>query len=492
MSATAATGPTDMSENPTPTDPDPAASPPARSSAPPPTPSGRLTWLAYLTRGGLAVLAIIVGGSILALMASSKAPPARSNLGESFLKVRTLEVSQREVARVWEGFGTARAMSAANVRAEVGGLVIERSDEIEAGSAISEGDTIIKIEPMDYQQRVTASEKRVDALQAQLSGLEIEEQRLREQEKLAEQEQETALRDLQRVRDAVSRGAGSPGEVDQAEAAQLRAQRTLAGIRQQVGLIPSRRAALEAQLLGEQATLRVERENLVRTVVTSPIDGVLQAIDFERGEWVGASQRVARVVDLTRVEIPLRLPKSSSGSVRVGNRVELRSDSASSQTWSGTISRIAPEVDAGTRTLEAFVEVVQQPGSLDTPLLPGQFVVGRVWTDATDERVVLPRRAVVADRVLLGEPVREGDASIEGVEDTRGLLRVRPAPVRVDYHLGGALRGRDASERDWAVLERAGALPDGSVVILSNLDQLVEGMIVRLVEQADETARGSD
>ena len=484
MSSTAATGPTESSDTPAPST-EPGDAPPTRPAPTDHTPreprATRLTWLAYLTRAGLAVLALGVGAMIFAFLASGKTSPSRHEAGASYLTVRALEASRRPVSRVWEGYGTARALDAAEVRAEVGGTVVERPASVEAGAPIREGETIIRIEPLDYEQRVEATQRRIDALRAQLSGLEVEEQRLTEQADFASQEEETARRDVDRVRNAQNAGAGSAGELDQAEAALLRAQRTLAGIRQQLGLIPSRRAALEAQLLGEQANLRIERENLLRTQVTSPLDGVIEAVDFERGEWVAAAQRVARIVDLSRIEIPLRLAKSSAGSVRVGDRVELAPDAMAPTRWEGTVVRISPTVDASTRTIEVFVVVEQDTAPEGGLLRPGQFVVGRVWTRQTESRIVLPRRAIVADRVMLGDPVEADDPALAGVDASlrATIRRVRPVEVRVDYHLGGAFTDADPSERDWAVLDPATPIEDGSIVILSNLDQLIEGMFVR-------------
>ncbi len=491
MSASPTTPPAEMSDDPT------SAPPTTPQPTPAPAPSDRLTKLAYGTRTALALLVLGVGGLGFYALWATKSLPARSDLGSAQLQVRTLEAHMQLTPRVWEGFGTARAMFAADVRAQVGGIVIERPSAVEAGAPIAMGGTIIKIEPLDYAQRVTQAEKRAEALMAELSGLEIEEQRLREQLSLSEQEHEAARRDFQRVREAIEAGAGSVGELDQRESAMLRIQRTHEGIAQQVGLIPSRRARLEARLIGDQATLRIERENLARTTIASPIDGVLQTIDFERGELVVASQRVARIVDLRRIEIPLRLPKSASGSVAIGDRVELRSDSPSGLAWSGSIVRIAPEIDASTRTLEVFVEVGQDPASERRPLLPGQFVVGSVWTSVASERVVLPRRAIVADRVFLAEPIAEGGLP-DGIElgDGDELRRVRPALVRVEFHLGGFVSGDLTGERDWSVLDPVASIPDGSLVILSNLDQLIEGMVVRLAqiqnEAPSESAHGSD
>ena len=96
---------------------------------------------------------------------------------------------------------------------------------------------------------------------------------------------------------------------------------------------------------------------------------------------------------------------------------------------------------------------------------------------------------------MLAEPIDADDPLLEGLSDERrrDLRRVRPLPVRVEYHLGGPLGDDDGGERDWAVLDPVASIPPGSVVILSNLDQLVEGMIVRAEgAPAGAHAEGSD
>ncbi len=429
----------------------------------------RLTWLAMLTRaliaGGVVVGALVVFVLLFVLKAS---PPKHEQEGPTLL-VRTLVVEQINVPRVWEGFGTARAMASADVPAQVAGRVVKRHKRIEEGAAVQAGDLIVRIDPTDYDQRLLASLKRGEALEADLSALEVEEANLRRQVELAQQEEQTASRDYDRAIEADRAGAGSPSEIDLRLGALRRAQRTLETLRQQLGVVPARRSRLVAQLAGELATRRIEQENVARTSVTSPIDGVLQLVGVEVGEWVSVSQTVARVVDLRRIEIPLRLAMSAQGSVSVGDRVELRPDGPAQSVWTGRVARIAPEGDRATRTLGVFVELTQDPENADgAPILtPGRFVVGRVLTLREHPRVLVPRRAIDEDRVMIA--VDEGDV---------GVRRVRALDVRVEHYYSGAIPGQSPSEREWAVLEPAGSIDPGSSVILTNLDQLVQDMSV--------------
>lgn len=468
--------------------PEPSAAPPARRHG------ERLTWLAYLTRSLLAAGVLLVGLFVVVFLVSTKGETARSSPEAAAVLVETMTLDRVETPRVWEGFGTARAMESADVSAEVSGRVVERPARIEAGAGVEAGELLVRIEPLDYQQALEARESLVSAYEADLSTLEVEEARLTAQVRLAEEERQAAQRDHDRALEAQEAGAGSPGEVDRTLRALRQAERAVEALRQQLEVIPSRRARLEAQLGGERAQLRIDRENLARTSVRSPIAGVVQEVDAEVGEWVGASQRVARVVDLSRIEVPLRLPISALGSVGVGDRVELRPDGPAEAVWTGRIARIAPEGDRATRTVGVFVEVTQdasEPGA-GRPLLPGQFVVGRVLTSRRSARVLAPRRAVVGDRLMVAEPIEPGDEALEGRADAASLRRVRAAEIRVDFYTSGTLPGKPRRDTEWAALEPAASVDPGAQVILTNLDQLVEGMIVsvRPVE-GDGVARGT-
>jgi RND family efflux transporter MFP subunit len=240
-------------------------------------------------------------------------------------------------------------------------------------------------------------------------------------------------------------------------------------MQQELGRLPTRRQALQATLDRLRADADLAEENLRRTTISSPISGVLQSVSVEPGELVGVGAPIARVVDLSRIEAPLRAPASALGQIRIGDEAALRADGPAAAGWTGAVSRIAPEADQATRTLTVFVEVRQDPGVFQRGdqgelLLPGQFVTGTIRAAADRPRTLVPRRAVVEGSLFIAEP---------GPEQTWAAHRV---PVEVLFHTTGAFPRIDPLERQWAVL--ATPIPEGTPIIVTNLDDLTEGRYV--------------
>ncbi len=440
-----------------------------------PTPKGRPRGMVILSiafRAGLALLVLAIATGVFMVLLGSRRTIERDETAAAAPPiVQSVVARERSVPRSWRGYGTARAMDVADVAAEVAGRVVDRPLKNEPGRSVRAGEVLLEIDKVDYGERLVATEQAVASLEAQLEGLGVEEERLRDQTAFAREERDAAQRDYDRVVEAVQRGAGSQGETDRYLVALRASERALSALSQQLEMIPSRRASLQAQLASARADRRVARENVARATVVSPIDGVLQSIEPERGERVNIGERVARVVNLGRIEIPLRLPVSSFGSIAVGDQVRMTTDGPEPAVWTGTLARLAPESDASARTLTAFVEVVQDPSARGL-LLPGQFVLGSVTGEVGEPLVVVPRRAVESDRVLVARP-EPSDAEA----GARVASTVVPRSVRVAYYASGDLDDIDPDETEWAVLA-PGSLEPGDVVIVSNLEQLRAGMIV--------------
>jgi multidrug resistance efflux pump len=359
-------------------------------------------------RASLAAIVLLVALAITAVLIQTRPVPARRDTTERIITVGAMTVRPVRLSRVWEGYGTARAMDAADVSAQVTARIIERPPGIEAGAGVKKGDVILRLDPTDYRQRVLALEETIAGWEAQVEGLAVDERRLSDQLELAQEQAQIEQKELDRMIAATTGRAGSATEVERRRASLARARRELSTIQQQLESIPPRRSQLQAGIATEQANLTLARENLARTTIASPLDGILQSVAADEGELVMAGAAVARVVDLRRIEVPVRLPLAARESVAVGDRAELRTDasradrSAGPALWTGRIVRIAPEADAATRTVTVFVEVEQEtvdsgtavPRSARGLLLPGQFVAARVITAAEADQLVVPRRIV--------------------------------------------------------------------------------------------------
>jgi len=426
-----------------------------------------------LLRFGLAAFILLVAiGITSALIKSKKTSERTIGLGER-LVVRTITTEPRAVDRVWEGYGTVRTMIASDIVAEVSGRVVARPQDIEPGASIRMGDLILQLDDSDYANAYEAARQAADALQAQIDGLAVETERLSTRIEYAEDEINAAESDLERTKEAFAQGAGSPGEQDVKLQALRRLQREQLTLKQQLELIPSRRAQLVAQLAGQRASERIAKENQARARITSPLNGEIASVSSRAGDWVGNGSAVARVVDLSRLEVPLKLPAGSSSWVKAGDAVSLWiGDALDEPAQRGTITRIAPEADAMSRTITVYVEVEQDSADADR-LLPGQFVLGRVMTRDPSPRVVIPRRAVQDGYVFV--------AASDTSEDANGGLMVQRVAVRPAYGFDADLPGLDEYETQWVALEHGREPPMGSEVIVTLLDQLEVGMRVRSV-----------
>ncbi|MBZ0171189.1 MAG: HlyD family efflux transporter periplasmic adaptor subunit, partial [Phycisphaerales bacterium] len=229
------------------------------------------------------------------------------------------------------------------------------------------------------------------------------------------------------------------------------------------------------------------------TEIRAPFAGVLQAVRLEVGEWARVGDTVARVVDLSRIEIPLRLPQTAAAGLAEGDAVILSIDGPSVASWAGAVVRMAPESDASTRSLTVFAEVRQRPDDDPASLLrPGQFVMGAVVSSEAVNRMLVPRHSVDVDTVLVASPLGEGDP--EPPDGASMPMVVRLAGVNVTHHLEALYEEISRSETQWAVLSDRGvsagrALHAGDLVLVSNLESLRPGDLVDVrVEARDGTA----
>lgn len=426
-------------------------------------------WLRAL----IGVLGLVGALIVTGLLVATRPEPVRLEREEPVLTVRAVTVAPVDAPRLWTGYGTARSMNDADVSAEVGARVVERPDSIEAGMSVRRGDLLVRLDPSDYEHALASAEARHGALVAQREGLDTSERRWREQAVLIEQELTIVRAELERALAAREQNAANLSDVELRMTAVRRLERESASIGQQIDDYPFRRASTEAQIRDALAELETARLNLERTRVVSPIDGVLQEVEFRVGEMVQRGQRVARVVDLSRVEIPLLAPATAAADLAPGDAVSASPDAPGAGGWSGRVARVAPESDPSRRTITLFAEVEQDPAESGASLLrPGRFVVASVRSSASESRLIVPRRAVEEDHVLVAEPSAEAP----------GELRVGMRRVRVLYHLDGSYPGLDPLESQWSVVE--GEVSPGDRVIVSNLDALAPGARVRIAEQS--------
>lgn len=366
------------------------------------------------------VVVLLGGATAIAIWLTMTSPiPSTSERPEDLRRVEVVEVVPRPLGRTWNGYGLAEAMNSADIPAEVPSIVIDVPETVRTGRRIMAGELIAVLDAEDFQRQYEIAERTLSEISTNLEQLDIDETNSRRLVELGEQDLEIVRDELTRIQKARENGAANPREVDLVRQRVVQSETALTSIRERLQAVPIRRRLLENQQASQKDARQIAARNVERCTVVSPITGVLEAVQIEPGERVVPGQPIARVVDLTLMNVELRLPSSARPSVFKGNEVLISARGAESRTWNGIVNRISPVDDPLSRTMTAFVELDQavdigSPDSVDF-LAPGTFVVTTVLARDLEKRIVVPQGAVKQNRiwfVLDDNVVRSVDAMI--------------------------------------------------------------------------------
>ena len=418
--------------------------------------------LDLVRRASLSV-GIVLGAIVVVIwMVRTRPVAVTKQPDERPVPIAVMEVSPMPAVRGIRGYGTVRALESADVAARVEGVVVALGPGVREGMRVEKGAVLVELDGDDARRQLQAALQSLAALRAQKQGLDIEERALADSLRLANEELTLAREEVARVEAAFADGVALQRELDRARTAALAADRGLSMAREALEMIGPRRETLAAQ--GEAQSEAAERARLSveRSTIVAPIAGILQSLPVEPGETVAPGRVVARIVEPSRLEVPIALPASSRGALAVGQRVQVVE--ASGALVEGSITRLSPEDDPVVRTLVAWAEV---PGG--SGLVPGSFVEATVLAPDATPRTVVPRRSVRNDRLLL-------------VEDGR----VRWQPVRTAYAIRRAQPQTGLDDVEWLALEEP--LPHGTLVVLDAARRIEVGARVEPLRPGETAA----
>lgn len=132
-------------------------------------------------------------------------------------------------------------------------------------------------------------------------------------------------------------------------------------------------------------------ENLLEnTVLLSPVDGVISARNYDKGDMFTMGQPIYTVEQITPVKLLIGISEVDYTKVHTGDRVRITADAFPGKEFTGSISRLYPTIDPATHTFT--VEVVVE--NADRVLRPGMYARVTV-TFGVNRSVVVPDEAIV-------------------------------------------------------------------------------------------------
>lgn len=149
-----------------------------------------------------------------------------------------------------------------------------------------------------------------------------------------------------------------------------------------------------ASLAQVEAALRRAQEVQRDATLTSPIDGMVVARNYDAGSLVspGDNRPVIIVADLRVMKLQAGVSELEAGRLRVGMPAHVSVQAHPGAVVEGRLAAIAPEVDARNRHFAVEVRT-PNPGMR---LLSGMYGVATIPLQRVEKVVVIPREAVVS------------------------------------------------------------------------------------------------
>lgn len=199
--------------------------------------------------------------------------------------------------------------------------------------------------------------------------------------------------DSQRAQ-ALAAVAQSESSVISAKAQVAQAQASLAKLRE--GASPEQIAVSQAQVKQAETGLAQARLNLDNTVLKSPIAGIVAEINAKVGELPNAARPAFVVINPEPFHLDVAVDEIDIGQLAIGQDASVTLEALPNAVVTGIVDRIAPTARFDGGVTSYPVRVVLNPTT--AALRAGMSATANITTAAVDNVVVLPNRAIQADR----------------------------------------------------------------------------------------------
>jgi RND family efflux transporter MFP subunit len=387
---------------------------------------------------GIVIPLVIIGAALIgATVLVKTAPHARQRAPEraaSLVEVRPVEVTQEQV--VVHAMGTVIAAQEITVQPRVSGRIVETSPAMVPGGRVSAGETLLRIDPSEFEAAVQQAEASLARAKAQLRSAEWE---------------------LERLDRLSAQNVTQDKEMDNGRTA---------------------KAVAEADVAAASAALDKARLNLEWTTIEAPFSGIITSESVDLGAQVSPQSQLATLVGSdeywVRVSVPvdrlhwIDIP-TAAGEGGSAATIEQHFGRTYEYTWQGEVIRLMGDLEPQGRMARLLVSIKDPLKASDAndapvPLLIGSYVDVSIGGRNLQGVVVINRR-----------DLREDDTV--WLMDDAGGLEIRPVEV--------AFRGRDR------VVIRDG-LVGGERLVTTDLSTPVDGMPLRIASDASSQPSGPD
>ena len=323
--------------------------------------------------GGIGVL--ILALIIIAFVGGSK---------DEIIPVQIEKVMKRNITQTVSATGTINPEFKVVITPEVSGEIV--SLPVEEGDKVKSGELLLKIRQDAYIAQVQQSEANLTSVKATLN------MRKADLDKLAS--------DYNRIKELHTKGLSSDSELEAAKSSYLSAKAQYEGA--------------QANVAQNEAALKVQQDNLRKTTIYSPMDGIVTQLNMELGERVLGSNftqgtNIMTVSDLNNIQAVVDVDENDIVLVHVGDTARVKVDAFGDRIFRGLVQQVGNSaITSGTGTQDQVVNFEVKIKLIDTDkgLRPGMSCNAKIETARKKDVLSVPIQSVTArtsNNFIMGE-----------------------------------------------------------------------------------------
>ena len=333
--------------------------------------------------------------------------------------------------------GEIRAKEFVDIQSEIAGIVTDLL--VREGAAVKFGETLLRIDPVQTEAEKDSSNAQYESALADVRSQEFSIQNAETNLMRDEASLRSTRADLSLAEDNYARAQSvfrrrqslyedaliSREEYETAQLDLKSAQTRLESARAQTqqiemqlqvarnNIMQSKEAAA-ARLASSQASLarlRQANNQLEKTVIYSPLDGVVTQLNVEKGERAqpgimsNPQATLMTIANLSVIQAELRVDETDIVNLSLGDSAEIRVDALPNDVFMGRVTEIgnSPIQSSGLSQEARDFKVIITLDNHSPKLRPGMSCTGDITTDIRNNVLVIPIQALTVRDVIVDD-----------------------------------------------------------------------------------------
>jgi membrane fusion protein, multidrug efflux system len=379
----------------------------------------------------LPVLILMAGAGGLYYLVKTKPQIAQAIPEERVWVISVVEAKKATYQPKLDLYGSIVSGRDVELRSLVKGEIVAVGENFHDGAILEKDALLISIDSFDF---IAALDEKKAALNEGMSKLD-ELEALRQSDVIALKHDREILtldiRNLKRSETLSKKGNISAKSLDDARMSLSRQQQQVeireAQLKIQTARIGQQEAAIERARVG----VRRAQRNLENTQLRAPFKGYLTEIGAEYGKTIDAKDKVARLIDASRMDARFHLSNQQfgilvgSGQGVLGREVRLSWRTGNTvQEFNGKVSRLGSSISSDTGGIDLLATIENLP--VNSTLRPGAFVEVSMPGASHENVIKIPETSLHQDNILyIVKDGRLKPQKVELVFESRGFAYVR-------------------------------------------------------------------